>query len=394
MKNDAEILLAETYARHIQSHPFRRTIMRLVSGVFLACLTVTAAIVDGQSAPPRGLVPLEAVRIQETDTLFLSRPAQMVLGPRGHVYLTEGREARVLDIGPGGRIERVFGRKGRGPGEFVSPTAITTSGDTLLAVYDHATKRVTFIDIPRWTLQSVSPLLTQWPPVIKFADGDLMVSAWDFDTKTSIAQTVEGTGALDERQGIIPSLGAQTQMLIAGAFWNSTFAPIGDEIFAMYEVSSSLYRWNRGARDAREVVLPAIRRRGIPPGLFESLLRDPAKATPAMIYDRSVPVVIAQVSDDIVAIVTMDVKVDADRWSGIHYISLYDRRRDRVCVDLAVPASRVKVALARDPLPVVALRGDTLALLEQAETAVGEPVQLLRRYRIEPADCEWIAIKP
>jgi hypothetical protein len=100
----------------------------------------------------------------------------MALGPRGHLYLTEGRETRVLDIGPTGRIERVFGRKGRGPGEFESPTALATSGDTLLAVYDHATKRVTFVDIPLWKLKRVSPLLTQWPPVINFANGDLMVT--------------------------------------------------------------------------------------------------------------------------------------------------------------------------------------------------------------------------
>jgi hypothetical protein len=268
---------------------------------------------------------------------------------------------------------------------------MATSGDSLLAVYDHSAKRVTFIDVRRWTLKRVSPLFTQWPPVIKFADGDLLVTTWDFETKTSIAKAVEGTGALDERQGVIPTLGAQTQMLIAGAFWTSTFAPIGDEIFAMYEVSTSLYRWRRGAREAREVALPAVRRRGIPTGLFESLLRDPSKATPAMILDRSAPVAIAPVSNDIVAIVTMDVKVDADTWSGIHYVTLYDRRRDRLCVDLAVPAARMKVALAKDPLPVVALRGDTLALLEQAENAAGDPVHLLRRYRIEPSRCEWSA---
>ena len=331
------------------------------------------------------------VPIQESDTLFLSRPSQMVLGPLGHVYLTDGPEARVLDIGPRGRIERVFGRKGRGPGEFESPTTMAISGDTLLAIYDHATKRVTFLDVPRWTLKRVSPLLTQWPPVIKFAGGDLLVSTWDFDTKTSIAKAVEGTGALEERQGVIPSLGAQTQMLITGAFWNSTFAPLGDEIFVMYEVSNSLFRWKRGARDAREIVLPVIRRRGIPPGLFESLLQDPAKATPAMIFDRSAPVAIAPVSDDILAIVTMDVQVDGNTWSGVHYVTLYDRRRERICVDLAVPAARVKVALMKDPLPIVALRGDTLALLEQAERA-GDPVQLLRRYRIEPSQCEWSAL--
>ena len=111
-----------------------------------------------------------------------------------------------------------------------------------------------------------------------------------------------------------------------------------------------------------------------------------------MIFDRSAPVAIAPVSPDIVAIVTMDVKVDADKWTGVHFVTLYDRRRDRVCVDLEVPASRVPVALAKDPLPIVALRGDTLALLELTETPTGDPTQTLRRYRIDPSSCEWTAI--
>ena len=362
--------------------------MRRISGA-LALLAAITRISNGQVGASRGLRPLDPVHIRESDTLFLARPSQMVLGPRGHVYLVEQREARILDIGPSGRIERVFGRKGRGPGEFESPTTMTTSGDSLLAVYDHATRRVTFVDLRRWILQRVSPLLTQWPPVIKFANDDLMVTTWDFETKTSIAKVVEGTGALDERQGIIPSLGAQTQLLITGAFWNSTFAPMGDEIVAMYEVSNSLYSWKRGAREAREIDLPVIWRKGVPAGLFESLLRDPAKATPAVMYDRSVPVALAPVSDDIIAAVTMDVKVEGDKWSGIHYVTLYDGRRNRACVDLEVPASRLKGALGRDPLPPVALRGDTLALLEQAESQAGDPVHVLRRYRIEPSQCEW-----
>ena len=365
--------------------------MRLVSGMFFTCLFGMASVVASQNPAPRGLRPLEPVRVQETDTLFVSRPLQIALGPRGHLYLIEGRETRVLDIGPSGRIERVFGRNGRGPGEFESPGAVATSGDTLLAVYDHATKRVTFIDIPQWTLKRVSPLLTQWPPVIHFADGDLMVTTWDFVTKTSIAKAIDGTGAFDERQGVIPSLGEQTQMLITGAFWNATFAPVGDEIFAMYEVSNSLYRWKRGARQGREIPLPAVRRRGIPTGFFESLLRDPANATPAMMFDRSAPVAIAPVAD-VVAIVTMDVKVDGDMWSGVHFVTLYDPRRELVCADLLVPASRLQVAMGKDPLPHVALRGDTLALLEQAENAAGDPIHLLRRYRIEPSQCAWSAL--
>jgi hypothetical protein len=359
--------------------------------IVAACAGLAASVApaNGQRPVPTGLRVLDSVRIQESDTLFVAYPSHLVLGAGGRVFLTDSREARILDIAPNGRIERVFGRKGRGPGEFESPTAMTMVGDTLLAVYDHSNKRVTFVDVRRWTLQRVGPLLTQWPPVIRISNRDLLVTSWDFDARTSIARVVEETGALDERQGNIPALGAQTQMLITGMFWNSTFVPVGDEIFAMYEVSNSLFAWKRGARDAREIALPVVRRRGIQPGFFESLLRDPSRVTPAMLYDRSVPVDLAPVSEDVIAIVTRDVNVDADKWRAQHHVTLYDRRRNRLCVDLEVPASHVSVALMKDPLPIVALRGDTLALLEQVVTQSGDPVQLLRRYRLEPSRCNW-----
>ena len=352
---------------------------------------------NGQVVAPtaqRGLRPLEPVRIQETDPLFLANPSRLELGARGHVYVTEVGEARVLDIGPSGRIERAFGRKGQGPGEFSSPTSIAISADTTLAVYDHGTKRITYIDLRTWKLQRVAPLLTQWPPVIKFAGRDVLVTTWDFEAKTSLARAIEAPGTLDQKQGVIPSLGAQTQMLIQGAFWNSTFAVAGDEVVAMFEVSNSLYRWKRGTSEVREVALPVVRRRGIPPGLFESLLRDPASATPAKLFDRSIPVAIEPVTDDVLAIVTMDAKVDGNQWSAVHHLSLYDRRRERVCADLPVPASRTRVVLMKEPLPVVAIRRDTLTLLEPSEDAAGTPIQLMRRFRIEHSQCEWKPIVP
>ncbi len=195
--------------------------------------------------------------------------------------------------------------------------------------------------VPRnWSWAHADMCISLRPPAITFANGDLLVTPWDFANTTSLARVVEGTGALEERQGVIPSLGTQTQMLMTGAFWNSAFAPAGDQIFAMFEVSNALYAWKRGARDAREIVLPVLRRRGVPQGLFQTLLQDPGRATPAMIYDRSAPVALAAVSGDIVGIVTMDVKVDAEKWSSIHFLTLYDHRRHRVCAD--VPGAKTQ----------------------------------------------------
>lgn len=107
----------------------------LLTAALIALLAAPLAA-QARPVPPDGLRELRRVRSVESDTLFLSRPTEMALGADGHVFVSEGPEARVLDIAPDGRIARAFGRKGRGPGEFLrsstgcskTPTTRNASG--------------------------------------------------------------------------------------------------------------------------------------------------------------------------------------------------------------------------------------------------------------------------
>jgi hypothetical protein len=294
-----------------------------------------------------------------------------------------------LDVGPSGRIERVFGRKGRGPGEFVSPASMAVAGDSLLAVFDRSARRITMVDLRTWTLGPIVPVQESGPPTMQFAGPDLLVRSWDWDTKTSVA-TVELGGRVTRREGIIPPIGLKHPMLLQGAFGNAVFAVSGDDMFAMFEVSPSLYRWKRGSREAQEIHLPAARRRGVDPTLFETLLRDPGRAR-ELIYSRSVPVVLERVSDEVLAILTMDVTLEKDLWNATHHLTLFDYGRNRVCPDLAIPATRQMVSMG-DGLSKAAVRGDTLVLLEPSPDANGEPVPTLRRFRIDRAQCPWTSL--
>lgn len=338
--------------------------------------------------PPAGLRSLGTTVVEETDTLFLTRPASMVLGSGGHAYLVEVGEARVLDVGPTGRIERVFGRQGQGPGEFRTPANLALSGDTLLAVYDAGQKRLALIDTRRWSLVHQTTLLAGRPQPFVFDGSDLLMPHWDHDARQSVARASTANGAFSDAQGSVPAIVLRMPLLLpeGAAFPDMALGVSGNRVFAMYEVASSLYTWTRTDRQVREIPLPIVRRRGTSDEYFAAILRDPTSLTPASMFDRSIPVLIAPVASDVIGVVTMDAKVEGQEWHALHHLTLYDQRTGRVCPDLPIPAAHAKGALMKDPLPIVAIRGDTLALLER----VGNGTVVLRRFRVQPTACaDW-----
>ena len=64
----------------------------------LVSLVSAFAARGGLAQVPTALRELPVVRIVEIDSLFLTRPIEIALGPAGYVFVTEAREARVLVI--------------------------------------------------------------------------------------------------------------------------------------------------------------------------------------------------------------------------------------------------------------------------------------------------------
>lgn len=355
-----------------------------------AALILTASTAGAQSGEPV-LVPLGSTAVVDTDTLFLTVPIGIAVGAHGTVYVIEGREKRVLEIDSAGVIRRVFGRAGRGPGEFESPATMTISGDTLLAVYDRAVRRVTLIDLRSGTHTAIVRLQETRPPSMRIVGSQLMVRSWDLESKTSFA-TLDLAGQVQGREGVIPAVGLKHPMLIQGVPLEVPFVVSGNDVFAMFEVSPSLFHWSRGSRTATEIPVPKLRRRGVNEAFFDDLMQDPGRAQ-AMFWNRSIPVAVDVVAPGMIAVVTLDVTVDGQMWSLAYHLTLVDHRQSRACVDVVVPASRTPVA-NQDPRPVIALLGDLLTVLEYALDPADDPVPSIRRYRIAPEACaSWVPLR-
>jgi len=71
-----------------------------------------------------------------------------------------------------------------------------------------------------------------------------------------------------------------------------------------------------------------------------------------------------------------------DRISAKRYLSVTDPRSGLTCPDARVPGPE-------DPVPVLALRGDTLLVLTH-EIREADAVALIRKYLIQTSECRWI----
>lgn len=364
----------------------------LAAGFTLA--VASAAVAQGQrtSEQARVLRAIESVRIAESDTLFVSRPTAIALSSKGRVYVSEDGEGRVLEIAPSGQITRVFGRKGRGPGELMSPSTVAVGGDSLLLVWDRNQHRLSFFSLRTGAHERSHVLLgINWPPAIRVVGSEILIRSYDWGTGTSLAR-ITSTGQLEGNEGVLPALGIRNRLLMEGAFSLSVFAVLGSDVFAMFELSPALHRWARGTKTAAEISIPAVRRRGVKPENFERMFRDPDNQAlvKALMWDRSIPMSMETIAPGTLGILTMDVDMDWEKnaTSRRYYLSLFDASRNRACVDTPIPAVQDTISF-RDAQPVVAISGNTLVILQQDMDKQGESVAMLHRYRIDPTQCAW-----
>jgi hypothetical protein len=205
----------------------------------------------------------------------------------------------------------------------------------------------------------------------------------DADSTAAIVELTT-SGDVKRREGRRPAFFERVPQFVRG-FGSVLFDDIGNDTYAVFEVTNTLHHWSRGSRRADETPIPIGTRRGVREDLFMQVLRDPSRAS-AIAYDRSIPLHLQHIGDRVLALVTMDGRLD-DRMNfiGTMHLSLLDVGRRRACVDQVIPA-------ATEPLPSFAFAADTLAVLQQGEDDAGEPATFLSRYTIDPTSCRWVAL--
>ena len=108
----------------------------------LAAHPAMAQAVDLDALPLRQVeITAQFGEIDHPELAF-SRIADLGVGPDGHLYLAQPQDSRVTVLTRDGQVVRHIGRRGSGPGEFMSPGMVGWFADTLW-VLDTGTRRAT-----------------------------------------------------------------------------------------------------------------------------------------------------------------------------------------------------------------------------------------------------------
>jgi len=163
-------------------------------GLITFCaLLASPECVSSQQVTGR-LVP--ELRIQIPEDLGLSQIGAMAEGPHGELYLTDRGEARVIVVDTKGRLARMVGRRGEGPGEFRFVGSLGWMGDSLW-VSDPAMRRLSFFGADGEYLRSLPfPVLRPRRPGLELSteailgDGSLLIREnWGVSDASFVAAT-------------------------------------------------------------------------------------------------------------------------------------------------------------------------------------------------------------
>lgn len=355
-----------------------------IVSLLLACKDSAESDVRAHVNEGPSVLQLESLPIAESPDLYLASPNFLSVGPKGRYFVTDRFFGHVGVISPEGRLERVIGRKGDGPGELAGASLNFPLSDSVLAVYDYrnGTLNTFSMDTGSFIRQvsvpgilrdaSVSPEdSTVWLGALNMQDF-LGVTRWD-PTKDDFRRMVPAP----------PSYRASNPL--AGIFNGVLVETLGDTVFSAFAGSDSLIVSLKSGQRIRTLRIPSVRRRGVPSDVVQRM--SVVETQPELIGLISATRDLHLLPSGELAIVHNDITSDSSSLRASVYLTLLDSGLERACVDAVVP-------VADDVQPVHAFSGDTLHVLQQRvqAEAVSAVTEILR-FVVSPKGCEWLQLR-
>lgn len=321
----------------------------------------------------------DSIVLGESDAFLLAKPVGFTVGGAGRYFVSDAASSQVGEFAPNGDFVRSLGRRGSGPGELRTPTTLAMEGDSLVAIMDFATLRLSM-----WSLATgrmVRELRLPGKPwsIAVTADG---VFAGYYDPANSGSVAVWNGGG-DAFRMIGPAHAMFSRVPPASSlFGQNEVLVTGDTVATAFEISNHLYlhRVDGTALDSLE--LPRTSRAGAQTALLERVVAtDPSSAYPAL-YQSSLPLALGRLSSGAFVLITADPAMVNGRATGVMHASLADFDRRAACVDIALP-------VPTDPLPRAEIHDDELYVLAQHVADDDQVLTVVHVYRINPSACEW-----
>lgn len=196
--------------------------------------------------------------LEETDRAVTVLP-MVAVGAPGEFLIAEPREGQVNVYDTAGRLRRVVGRRGEGPGEFSAPVSARRTVDGGIVVADVMLSRLTFL--PPGGSGEPEAVASPLPLVVGARDlggGRLLLSGqvmsegrprllhiWDRET-----------GEIERR--FLPIGVPEESRPYATSYASVDAVPEGDTIWAVWALSDTLYKFDRrgGLREKLPLALP------------------------------------------------------------------------------------------------------------------------------------------
>lgn len=338
-----------------------------------------SAAIAGPKVEPAGFHVLD-----EPDSLPIGRPTALALGTNGDVFIADGVHRRILQFDKDGKLLRVLGRHGGGPGEFESVDRLTlVSGGSALLVDDFSRHVYSVFSADSGTFLRSSGYLwvgsgkswTERGDEVWFGltgvQGAFARWRWRTDSMTSYGrppETIRRSPGLLNRYN-----GNEAMPIVAGVV--AAFS--GHHVLHLFDTTGY---WQRG------VILPNSRRKGTPELLdrAQAALGSGANGWAGshvfgMWPHPSGNVALAHLDWDIAG------RAGAFRYTNFRlYLSLVKSDLTSACVDAVIP-------VVTDVQPRPLLRHDTLFVFTQHVMENDKVETGIRGFRITDEGCEWLA---
>ena len=339
------------------------------------------------------------VRISGDSVVMTEPDADGLFMPlRAQVRLSDGR--LLVDIGTAidyfdasGRFVRRIGRAGNGPGEFQRiSTILALPGDSLFAAVDARRARIIVFETASGALRREVVVRPFFPGQQWRWYGDTVV----MPSKLSLAPFTSWIPSTDSvwTWGAVPEIftksmsaysqGGEPSIVRRGAGW-----------LAVYPGDGRVFELSADGALQRAIEIPVTHRRGVPPGLADSVAA--IQASGVFRYAASLVFAISELPNGNYALVHMDTdpNLNADAYaasngaSGITYentnywVTFLSKDLSRACPDARVP-------FEPDNLIVPYFRADSVYFLTRSVATDTTVNAVLHRFQLDDSKCGWV----
>lgn len=340
------------------------------------------------------VVKVATIELQETESLFVSQLGEVGITRSGGIVVGDALAQRAIQFNSKGQPVRVFGRKGRGPGEFRMMGEPVPLGDSLVAIPDDALRRLQFFDLKSGEYRRVISDLPGVRGIIARNDAVWLTTIGPEHAATpddaavqpaSVARINLATGEI-RFGGALPV--AFTMLAPLGGTHHIsplTLTPEG-VLVGVSGLDSLVLHSPTDLTVLRAVRLPAVRRRQVGPDITDLRTAFDGGRPPADSWKRaSFLVGLHAMPGGEIVVLHMDQDLVGQGIVSHPFVSLVSSDLTRACVDTPVP-------LSSDARIAFAFGSDQLVLLTQEGRDQGVRT-IAHLFTVSDADCTWIPLR-